>query len=144
MSGTKTCISSGQRPHSYPSGVRSSDGSAARYRRKTGSSPIIQSTSEPSVTHDRARFWRWRGAFLLRPADIKNIDSNNLLIALILFRAQVSLQFPALRKHPAGERGRHALTSLMLGIFGSSAAGPPKRSITCAVPIILAQTLRVT
>jgi hypothetical protein len=32
----------------------------------------------------------------------------------------------------AGER-RHALTSLMLGIFGSPAAVPSKRSIACAV-----------
>lgn len=41
MSGTKTCMFSGQRPHWYRSGVRSSDGFAARYRRETGSSPII-------------------------------------------------------------------------------------------------------
>lgn len=41
MTGTKACIFSGQRPHGYRPGVRSSDGSAARYRSRTGSSPII-------------------------------------------------------------------------------------------------------
>lgn len=78
------------------------------------------------------------------PADINSINRDSLLYAPILFRAQVSFQFPSLRYGNTLPASEDALTSLMLGIFGSSAAEPPKRSIARAVPINLAQTLRVT